>query len=221
MGVEDGIVAIIAFADLEAIAAHSSALADSLLSAMTASASADAAAAGESTEGFAALSRATLSTLRDFQSATPESFVRTMRPKVETLIEPTSAGPYAALMLTSPGLDVALMITSPGPHVILAWQAITQSRLLLGDMSEPTGGEAEAYGDEASAPPDAVARNVLPSHIPPQQALQLLRKCEREAEWMRDDISLPELALLSRALAVVNIGMGTPLLKAGEVPAFD
>ena len=56
------------------------------------------------------------------------------------MIEPTSPGPYAPLMLTSPGARVPLMLTSPGPrvplmltspgpHVTNAWQ-VSSSRCL-------------------------------------------------------------------------------------------
>jgi hypothetical protein len=63
-------------------------------------------------------------------------------------------------------------------------------------------------------------RNLLPSPTPTAQALRLVCLAERKADWMRGELSLSELALLSRALAVVRLGVGSPLLKAGEEASF-
>ena len=98
-------------------------------------------------------------------------------------------------------------------------KAMTHANLALARSSkeeeeddEGGGGAGGGEGDEASAP-----RNMLPSHVPPVEAARLLWSA---CTWMRDHMGLAELATLARALAVVHLAPGMPLMVANEPATF-
>lgn len=67
---------------------------------------------------------------------------------------------------------------------------------------------------------DGPARNVLPSHVNPPRALSLLCEGERAAPWLVDQLSLRELAALSKYLAVLQFAPGHVIMRHGQTATF-
>ena len=114
----------------------------------------------------------------------------------------------AALVAAYGSLDWGAKARSLPPEsfcVAIRGKATVRAKRSIGQLEERRTTGAKGDGD-------ALAKPLLPSHVPPPQVLLLLHAFASQP-WLRGHLNLKELTLLSRAVAVVRINAGHVLMR--------